>query len=200
MARKYILKSFIYLTLAATAALPLAASEHHGAVKFAGLPVPAPRSPPRMGDKKLVAISDANGVYTFPDLPEGVWNMQVEMLCFTTLKMEVASAANAPSPEWELKLMPFDEIKGSAPPPATLPTAPAATTGTPRNCRSRVADPIDRRRERAAPRACQNQWQGAQTGFQGSAGCRRASYGECPSGISARRFERFQRGARQCRE
>src|SRR5207344_27260 len=124
MARKYILKSFIYLILAAIAGLPLAASEHHGAVKFAGLPVPGATVTATMGDKKLVAITDPAGVYSFPDLPEGVWNIQVEMLCFTTLKMEVASAANAPSPEWELKLMPFDEIKGSAPPPATLPTAP----------------------------------------------------------------------------
>ncbi|MEO8372827.1 MAG: TonB-dependent receptor, partial [Candidatus Solibacter sp.] len=141
MARKQILKFFIYLTLAAVAARPLAASEHHGVVKFAGLPVPGATVTATMGDKKMVAITDPGGIYSFADLPEGVWNMQVEMLCFTTLKMEVASAANAPSPEWELKLMAFDDIKNSAPPPASLPTAPAATTGTPATAVPATATP-----------------------------------------------------------
>ena len=51
-----------------------------------------------MGDKKLVAVTDPQGIYTFPDLPDGVWNLQVEMLCFTTLKMEVAAAPNCAEP------------------------------------------------------------------------------------------------------
>ena len=101
-------------------------------VKFAGLPVPGATVTATMGDKKLVAITDAERACTrSPTCPRACGTMQVEMLCFTPLKMEVASAANAPSPEWELKLLPFDEIKGSAPPPATLPTAPAATAGIP---------------------------------------------------------------------
>src|SRR3954454_965916 len=100
MARKHILKSFIYLTLVATAGLPLVASEHHGMVKFAGLPVPGATITATMGDKKLVAVTDPQGQYTFPDLADGVWNLQVEMLCFSPLKMEVAVAPNSPSPEW----------------------------------------------------------------------------------------------------
>ena len=52
-------------------------------VKFAGLPVPGATVTATMGDKKLVAVTDPQGIYTFPDLPDGVWNLQVEMLCFT---------------------------------------------------------------------------------------------------------------------
>ena len=69
------------------------------------------------GDQKLVAVTDPQGVYVFPDLADGVWNFQVEMLCFAPIKQEVAIAPNAPSPQWELKLLPFEEIKASAPPP-----------------------------------------------------------------------------------
>jgi hypothetical protein len=83
-----------------------------------------------MGDKKQIAVTDPQGIYTFADLPDGVWNLQVEMLCFTPLKNEVAIAPNSPSPEWELKLLPFDEIKASAPPPAPNASPLPATSST----------------------------------------------------------------------
>lgn len=127
MAPKHILKFLFYWTLGVAAAALLPAAEHHGIVRFAGLPVPGATVTATMADKKVVAVTDPQGLYSFPDLADGVWNLQVEMLCFTPLKMEVAVAANAPSPEWELKLLPFDEIKATAPPPAALPTTP----GTP---------------------------------------------------------------------
>src|SRR5437763_2954578 len=130
MVRKHILKLLIYWTLAAAACTALSASEHHGIVRFAGLPVPGATVTATMGDKKVVAVTDGQGLYNFADLADGVWNFQVEMLCFAPLKMEVAVAPNAPNPEWELKLLPFDEIKSSAPPPATIPTAPGASTAT----------------------------------------------------------------------
>jgi len=122
MARNHILNTLIYLAIACGACTPLPASEHHGVVKFGGLAVPGATVTATQGDKKLVAISDAQGIYTFADLADGVWNLQVEMLCFATLKNEVAIAPNAPSPEWELKLLPLDEIKAAAPPPSPPPS------------------------------------------------------------------------------
>jgi hypothetical protein len=112
-------------------------------VKFAGLPVPGATITATMGDKKLVAVTDPQGQYSFPDMADGVWNLQVEMLCFSTLKMEVAVAPNSPSPEWELKLLPFDEIKASAPAPAPLPAAQtsAAPAATPQSETAQVANP-----------------------------------------------------------
>ncbi len=100
-------------------------------VKFGGLAVPGATVTATQGDKKLVAITDPRGIYEFADLADGLWNLQVEMLCFATLKNEVAVAPHAPSPEWELKLLPLDEIKAAAPlpaPPAGAAGAAAATT------------------------------------------------------------------------
>src|SRR5271157_5936953 len=128
MARNYILNTFLYWTIACAACAPLPASEHHGVVKFGGLAVPGATVTATQGDKKQVAITDPRGVYTFADLADGVWNLQVEMLCFATLKNEVAVAPNAPSPEWELKLLPLDEIKAVAPAPAPKAPQPAAAT------------------------------------------------------------------------
>ena len=112
-------------------------------VKFAGLPVPGATITATMGDKKVVAVTDPQGQYSFADLADGVWNLQVEMLCFSPLKMEVAVAPNSPSPEWELKLLPFDEIKASAPAPAPAPAAQTSATpaATPQSETAQVANP-----------------------------------------------------------
>jgi len=105
------------LALSLALALPLAATEHHGVVKFSGLPVPGVTVTASQADKKLTAVTDDQGVYTFPNLTDGLWNIQVEMQCFETIKREIAVASDAPSPQWDLKLQSFDEIKASAPAP-----------------------------------------------------------------------------------
>lgn len=120
-------------------ALGLQASEHHGQVKFGGLPMPGVSITATKGDQKLVAVTDQQGVYAFPDLADGVWTIQVEMLCFEPIKQEVGIAPNAPAPVWELKLQPFEQIKASAPPPepekpvttAAAPASPAAAPAKP---------------------------------------------------------------------
>jgi hypothetical protein len=102
----------------------LAAAEHHGQVKFNGVPVPGATVTATQGDKKQIAVTDLQGYYAFPDLAEGVWAMQVEMLCFETLKKDIGVVPDAPSPEWDLKLLPLDQMKAVAALP--LPPAPAA--------------------------------------------------------------------------
>ena len=74
------LRKISLLTLACV--LPLAASESHGAVKYGGLPLPGATVTATQGDKRIVAVTDANGNYSFPDLADGVWTIDVEMLCF----------------------------------------------------------------------------------------------------------------------
>ncbi len=108
--------------------LPVIASEHHGVVKFGGLPLPGATVTATQGDKKLTAITDGAGAYAFPDLADGIWTIRVEMLCFAPLTREVAVAADAPSPEWDMKLQSLEEMKATAAPavPAQT-TAPAAT-------------------------------------------------------------------------
>ena len=113
--------------------------------------------------KKVVAVTDAGGVYIFPDLEDGVWNIKVEMLAFTPATKDIGVVSGAPGAEWELKMMTMDEIKPSvqaqAPPstpplprllprPARLPLPPTRSRG-----RRRRSLPQHRRRTRRARKA-----------------------------------------------
>ena len=80
MARNHILNTFLSCCLACLAPALVQAAEHHGVIKFAGLPVPGATVTATMGDKKMVAVTGPDGLYSFPDLADGVWNLQVEML------------------------------------------------------------------------------------------------------------------------
>ena len=100
--------------LAWLAVSALAAAEHRGTVKFNGVPVPGATVTAWQGDKIFVAITDQQGAYTFADLPDGIWNIRVEMLCFEPMVKEVGVAPDAPSPEWDLKLLSLDAIKAAA--------------------------------------------------------------------------------------
>jgi hypothetical protein len=111
-----------------------AAAEHRGLVTFSGLPVPGVTVTATQGDKRSTGGYRPSGNVPFAELADGNWTIKVEMLCFTPVEREVAVAPGAPAPEWELKLLPFDEIKASAPPPpvetpAAPPTSSAATPG-----------------------------------------------------------------------
>src|SRR5262249_22075852 len=89
----------------------LSASEHHGTVKSGGLPLPGVTITMTKGDKKLVTTTDERGTYSFPDLADGVWNLEIEMFGFAKITRDIGIAPNAPSPEWELKLLPLAALK-----------------------------------------------------------------------------------------
>jgi hypothetical protein len=94
------------------------ASEHRGVVRFGGLPVPGATVTVSQGEKKLVTITDQQGIYTFSDLTDGVWVLDIEMLAFEKLQREIAVSAGAAAAEWDLKVLPFETIQASAPPPS----------------------------------------------------------------------------------
>ena len=82
--RKNLPKTKYVLTVAllalSSAVLPLLGSEHHGTVKYGGLPLPgatvtAKPVNAKEGDKTFGAISDLEGRYSFPDLPDGMWSI-----------------------------------------------------------------------------------------------------------------------------
>jgi hypothetical protein len=106
------------------AAIAFGASERHGFVKFGGLPLPGATVTASQGDKKIVTVTDPQGAYSFADLPEGAWTIEVEMLCFAPVKQDVTLAADAVIPDWDMKLLPLDQIKAVA-----GPIAPPVTTG-----------------------------------------------------------------------
>ena len=114
------------LTFLSLAFVPLGAAEHHGVVKFGGLPVPGASVTVTQGHQRLTAISNQQGAYSFPDLADGLWTIQVEMLCFAPFKREVWVASSGPGVEWELKVLPLAEIAADRHVAAPLSTTAAA--------------------------------------------------------------------------
>jgi hypothetical protein len=90
------------------------ASEYHGRVVFGGLPVPGATITATQGSQKIVAVSDQQGSYSFADLADGTWKIQVEMQCFSTMEQTVTIAPNVPAGSWELKLLSLDQIMAEA--------------------------------------------------------------------------------------
>src|SRR5579863_4781255 len=109
-------------------------SEQNGAVTFGGLPVPGATVTASQGDKKFTTVTDQQGKYSFPDLADGVWTIQVEMSGFTPAKGEITAASGATTPAWELKMLPLDQIHAetqlAAPPKPVAPPTPATTADT----------------------------------------------------------------------
>ncbi|MGA8597917.1 MAG: carboxypeptidase regulatory-like domain-containing protein, partial [Bryobacteraceae bacterium] len=105
------------------------ASEYRGQVTFGGLPVPGATVTATQGDKKFAAVTDQQGVYSFPDLPDGTWTIEVQMFGFSTIKQEAAIAPNTQSRVWELRMLPLDQMNAQTRPttaPATPPVGTAA--------------------------------------------------------------------------
>lgn len=140
----------------------LMASEQHGLVTFGGLPVPGatvtatPTVTATQGDKKLVAVSDANGAYSFPDLADGIWTIQVQMLGFSTIKDEITVTPEAKPAAWELKMLPLDQIHAETQlaarpqPPPPPPSAPAEPQKPEAKPPASEAEPRDEMTQRAA--------------------------------------------------
>src|SRR5215510_6980712 len=66
--------------------LLLVGADHRGQVTFGGVPVPGATVTATQGNQTFVAITDPQGAYLFPGLPDGNWAIQVEMAGFGTLK------------------------------------------------------------------------------------------------------------------
>ena len=90
------------------------AAEYHGQVTFGGLPVPGATVTATQGSQKFVVVSDQQGVYSFANLADGTWKIEVEMQCFSPLEQTVTVAANMPAGIWELKLLSLDQIMTEA--------------------------------------------------------------------------------------
>lgn len=88
----------------------LLGAEQRGTVTFGGVPVPGATVTASSGEKKLTTITDGKGAYVFPDLPDGTWSIQVDMLGFAPLKADVNVSSGAPASTWELKMLPLDQI------------------------------------------------------------------------------------------
>ena len=113
------------------ATLPLAASEFGGQLSFNGLPLPGAIVTATHDGKSVTAVSDLQGYYSFPDLADGAWTIDVEMPGFAKLKQNVEVGPNAPAPKWELKLLPLNEVNAeiqNAPSPTASALSPSNQT------------------------------------------------------------------------
>ena len=63
------------------------------------------------GGKKSVTVTDLQGLYSFPALPDGSATVVVEMTGFSPIKQDVVIGSDAPTGKWELRLMSLDAIR-----------------------------------------------------------------------------------------
>jgi len=135
-----LVRRYLLLGVLACLAVPgvAMASEYHGQVTFSGLPLPGSTVTvtATQGDKKSVAITDDQGIFSFADLADGNWTLTIEMTGFAPLKQLVAVGQGAAAGTFELKLMSIDEIRAADKPvkvdatqvaSAPAPAAPAAS-------------------------------------------------------------------------
>ncbi len=86
------------------------ASEYRGQVTSGGFPVPGATITATHGTKKVSVVSDQGGLYSFDDLADGTWKIEIEMQCFVKLEGQVTVAPNMPPGKWELTLLPIDQL------------------------------------------------------------------------------------------
>jgi trimeric autotransporter adhesin len=106
-------------------ALSAHASENQGRVLSNNLPVPGAIVTAVRGTTKFVTISDAQGNYSFADLSDGTWKMDVKMFCFVPAERNIIVVAGAPATQWELKMLSLEQVMAQTKiiPPSGSPSA-----------------------------------------------------------------------------
>jgi len=106
------------------------ASQYHGQVTFGGLPLPGTTVTvtATQGSKTVVAVSDDQGLFSFADLADGTWSLDLEMTGFAPIKQDVLVGPNAPMGTFEMKLLTLEQIRAAAKPVKVDVTAPAVAS------------------------------------------------------------------------
>src|ERR1700733_8022084 len=126
------------LVVLVAAAAFCAAAAQKGNVKFAGQPVPGATVAATRDGTTQTTVTDQQGDYSFPDLSEGEWVIQVTMRGFQPIERPVKVAADKPAEMWTLTMLPLTAILGEHP----LPQQPAnAAPSTPASPQSNAATP-----------------------------------------------------------
>jgi len=118
--------SLVAIVVSLPVANLLAASEQRGIVTFGGLPVPGATVLASRGDQKFTAVTDPQGAYSFADLSDGAWTIDVAMPGFAPVHADVNVAPGSAASKWELKMLPFAEIVKDAAKDIPAPDVPAA--------------------------------------------------------------------------
>jgi hypothetical protein len=86
------------------------ASEYHGRVMFAGVPIPGAVVTMTQGTEQVSTVTDSQGLYQFPQLTDGSWKIHVEMRGFASLDDTITVAPNLTQGELELKIQSLDQM------------------------------------------------------------------------------------------
>jgi hypothetical protein len=95
-------------------ALVFPAFAQTGVVRSNGLPLPGAVVSATSGNRKLVAVTDENGRYSFEGMSSGVWQAQVELFGFATAKKQIEIGPAPIMTEWALELRPLAARRGPA--------------------------------------------------------------------------------------
>ena len=125
----------------------LQAAPHRGTLRAAGQPVPGATVVAISGDQKLNTSTGEDGTYTFKDLPDGVWLIEVEMFGFTKQGLPLVVKSEPTSFDWTLEL----KSAKAAPAPAPAAAVAAATKIAPAAPRPIAKPPV-----KATPTATQH--------------------------------------------
>ncbi|HEY3940274.1 MAG TPA: carboxypeptidase regulatory-like domain-containing protein [Bryobacteraceae bacterium] len=105
--RKHIRLLAAFLWVAAACLLP--AAEYHGQVLLNGLPVPGVSVIAMKGASRITTATDDRGIFSFADLPDGSWTIEVSMTGFASIKRTVAISPATPAGTWQLRMLSADE-------------------------------------------------------------------------------------------
>ncbi len=86
------------------------ATEIHGVVSFNSLPVPGATVTVTRDATKQSTVTDQSGVYTFDNLADGAWKIEIAMDGFATIHADLTVAPNMAPGKWELTLLPLDKL------------------------------------------------------------------------------------------
>lgn len=90
------------------------ASEYHGQVFYGAVPVPGAVVSVTQGGKHFLTITDRQGLYEFPDIPDGQWKIEITMSGFATVSDTVMVGPNEPQRKWELQLLDLEQVMAPA--------------------------------------------------------------------------------------
>jgi trimeric autotransporter adhesin len=127
------------------------ASQYHGRVTFGGLPLPGATITATQGSQKFTAVSDQQGNYSFADLADGTWKIEVGMQCFSTIEQTVTIAPDIPAGSWELKLLSLDQIMTEAKAVKAETKPVLSTSSDPAPGKGEAAKPDDSAAEKKTP-------------------------------------------------
>ena len=104
--------AFGFLAAVMLASAVLAAADQQGQVRFGEVPVHGAAVQATHGETTRRTLTDAEGRYSFPELSDGTWTIQIQMPGFETARRDLVVTKDAAAVEWNLRMLPLAEIRG----------------------------------------------------------------------------------------